>query len=242
MLLNMPFYVPLQYKEWTGVIQVHNAFALDALPCILKQNFFEQDLLIDVEQRIGNKKNIIDIGACIGNHSLFFAGPLKSAHVFCIEPLPILINMMSGTFLHNQLQNISIIPVAAGNKTTNCKISNYNPQNPSSIICQEDVNGNIKMDKIDNLIKDSIHIDCIKIDASEATFIALEGCEKIIDRCKPTIYINKQKNYIINGQIINFLSRKLYLEVNRFGIKDVNEQVCFIPIEELDNDKENRKD
>ena len=49
-------------------------------------NFYEYKLLSFLQKNFNNQKNILDIGANIGNHSLFFAKYFNCNKIFSFEP------------------------------------------------------------------------------------------------------------------------------------------------------------
>ena len=60
-------------------------------------NFYEHELLTFLKKNCNNQKNIIDIGANIGNHSLFFAKYINCNKIFSFEPFATNIEL----FKHN---------------------------------------------------------------------------------------------------------------------------------------------
>ena len=50
------------------------------------KNFYEASFLSFLRTNFNNQKNIIDIGANIGNHSLFFAKYMNCNKIFSFEP------------------------------------------------------------------------------------------------------------------------------------------------------------
>lgn len=50
------------------------------------KTFYEKGLLDFIKENFPVQKNIVDIGANIGNHSLFFSTYMKCNHIYAFEP------------------------------------------------------------------------------------------------------------------------------------------------------------
>ena len=221
-LLNHPFYVKITYKDWDGVIQVPSVVEFGAQPQIFIGQFFELDLLMDIEGRLGFGKTFIDIGACMGNHSLFFAGPLKAKRVYAFEPVPLQVNLMEGTFLRNNITNVEILPYAAGDEDTNAEIMKLDPTHLGGSEIVHNPDGDIKMVRVDDALKNIDELHCIKIDAESSTGIAFRGCERLIERFKPIIYIEESPYESVQSTVDETAEELKYTRKDMFGIKGTN--------------------
>lgn len=54
----------------------------------MNNNFYEYNLLTFLREKFNNQKNILDICANIGNHSLFFAKYFNCNQIYSFEPIP----------------------------------------------------------------------------------------------------------------------------------------------------------
>ena len=79
--------VIIHYNNEDTVIYVHSDHT-DHIGNMIKyyNNFYEYELLSFLKTNFNNQKNIIDIGANIGNHSLFFAKYINCNKIFSFEP------------------------------------------------------------------------------------------------------------------------------------------------------------
>lgn len=78
--------VTSQYLNDSTPIHVHGGFESVSNWIIQHNNFYEIEFLDFIRQNFYEQRGIIDIGANIGNHSLFFSKFLKNDIVHCFEP------------------------------------------------------------------------------------------------------------------------------------------------------------
>ena len=78
------------------------------------RSFYENDLLERIDLLTGNRASvIIDVGANIGNHAIFFSKVL-GARVVCFEPNPIAVKLLrSNLELNGVTEQVTIMQVAA---------------------------------------------------------------------------------------------------------------------------------
>lgn len=77
---------------------------------------YEINLILDILKKyLPKNSNMIDIGANIGNHSVFFGPHFKK--VYCFEPNPILFKILQGNIMLNSLdQKTELINYGLGEK------------------------------------------------------------------------------------------------------------------------------
>ncbi|MFD0857927.1 FkbM family methyltransferase [Roseovarius aquimarinus] len=68
--------------------------------------FFEAEELAVLRNYIKNDAHIIDIGANVGNHALFFAMRMKAARIVVIEPNPLAVAPLMANVLVNRLSDV----------------------------------------------------------------------------------------------------------------------------------------
>ncbi len=159
------------------------------------KTFFEIELLNFLEHNFNEQTNIIDIGANIGNHSVFFSKFLKYKKIYAFEPYEKNIMVLKKN-LENT--NSTIYEVALSNKKGlmplyNSDASNYGgfslhcypPETygNSSFLVQE----NIEVTTLDTFNFSDISL--IKIDVENHENEVLEGAMKTINTNKPIIIL-----------------------------------------------------
>ena len=136
---------------------------------------------------------ILDIGANIGNHSLFFAKFLNCEMVYSFEPFPRNVSVLKQNLL-NFTQKSKIYEIALSDKEGTMPLYNsqagnfggfslHNYSNGASFM----VNPSINVITLDSLNLNNISM--IKIDVENHENEVLEGAKQTILRNKPIIFI-----------------------------------------------------
>ena len=201
-------------------------FSFDDIGLIINlEGRYENEILTLIEKLIKETfsdskfKTALDIGANIGNHSLFFSQYFSSVYAF--EPNPVTYELLkiNSTYV-SKIKNIIPYCYGLSDKTKNVTLK-VNPNNigNSKIVFEDNLRVNysnqitIKVEKADNLsfLKDS-NIGLIKIDVEGHEFFVLKGAEEIIRNNKPIIIFEQLAEEIFNGtsKSISFLSRIEY--------------------------------
>jgi len=185
---------------------------------------FEKD---EYELNIYDLKNkvVLDIGANIGNHALFFAEYFK--HVFAFEPNPIAHKLLEINAISR-----NITPLNYGLSNKNCKMAfrvNASNIGGSKILeNNSDVSDGKVIDvdvrRLDDLIElADVNISLIKIDVEGHELSVLKGAKGIIEKDEPIILFEQGIDEISDGSsaVIDFVRshgyRLLAIE-NRFYI------------------------
>lgn len=165
-----------------------------------------------------HKETALDIGANIGNHSVFFSNFFKSVHSF--EPNPITYDVLSINSKYTApKKNITPHNIGLSDRDTKLPfIINPNNIGGSKIISletnsknYEKINIKVKRaDEIKNLLKENISL--IKIDIEGHEINALKGAEEIIKLNKPVILFEQGAEDIIDSssEVIEYLSKLNY--------------------------------
>ena len=162
-------------------------------------------------------KNFVDIGANIGNHSVYFSKFV--CNVYAFEPSSKAFELLK---INTKKNNIKLYQVGISNKNCTSLLaeSKFN-LGGSNIIKKIKKNHTftekIKLIKLDNY-KNFINkkIDLIKIDTEGHELNVLKGTEKIIDKNLPIIILEQNAYDVKKNQskVINFLAKKNYVFYN----------------------------
>lgn len=160
------------------------------------QKYFEQDILDDIAPFIPDNAVMLDIGANIGNHSLYFAIERNAKKIYAFEPIPETFNILKKNVEINNLENIiTPLNIALSNCNTNADIKNFNIRFMGAAQINENIKGNIDVKAVDNLDIEE-NIDFIKIDVEGYELKVLEGAINTIEKYKPVIFIELLNNEI----------------------------------------------
>lgn len=173
--------------------------------CIVLDGLFEEELLHCLFEKVFSKENlthfkqqaVIDGGANIGNHALFFSRYFKE--VIAIEPNPTALKLLDTNIFLNKAKNIRVIPIGLSNNATvlpflecprSLGASGFNvakptfevkvPLQPQSLCVEK---GDILLEKNQS----TTPIGLIKLDIEGYELNALEGLEKTIKTHQPII-------------------------------------------------------
>ena len=173
-----------------------------------------------------NKDNIaIDIGANIGNHSLYFSKYFKSVHSF--EPNPNTFKLLK---INSELvDNIRIYNKGISNINTAAYLSVNETNNGNSFVANEKTNDTVEilLSPLDMSLEDSTQIDLIKIDVEGHEVNVIDGSQMLIRKNMPVILFEQHENDFVKGESL------VISQLKSFGYKDFaviknNSHICTI--------------
>jgi len=148
-----------------------------------------------------NTKNIIDIGANFGYHTVFFS-PLCTENVFAFEPQLQNFNLLKDNVELNNIQNVVLSNYACGDTNCEVKLPAYDD---TVYVNMGDITPNIldnaklytttKSIRLDDQIFNS-NIDLIKIDVQGWEIKVLEGAKNLIKTHKPALIIEFEEKQL----------------------------------------------
>lgn len=147
---------------------------------------YELDLLRDIKLRLKPNSAVIDIGANIGNHTLFFAAACK-AKVYSFEPNPELCTALRQSIALNNLDgNVKLHQVGIGAEEGEGNLVVIDPRNIGRSKMQS--GRGIAISRIDSF-SFAEKITLVKVDVEGMELDVLRGAEATILRDKPLIYV-----------------------------------------------------
>lgn len=179
-----------------------------------KKTFYEDELLTWLTTINLMPGAIIDCGANIGNHSVYFSKVLNR-DVVAFEPNAIAYKILVKNIALNNLQNISAYELALGSEAGfGVSIQNTTNNLGASKILLDNT-GDINIVALDSATTDIDKISMLKIDVEGFELNVLRGARKIIATQKPLILI-EIFNYDAYINIINELGLE-YKPIIGFG-------------------------
>jgi FkbM family methyltransferase len=161
---------------------------------VSENDFFERDILEELKKYIPQNAVILDIGANIGNHSIFWAGVMNASKIHCFEPVQNTYSMLLKNIELNELQHI-VIPhnIGLGRVSSTAQISVQYPGNlgATSIKATTDVQSKfgMKIEALDDIDLGLDRIDFVKIDVEGFELETLAGMRKTIEKYRPTVFV-----------------------------------------------------
>lgn len=183
-------------------------FVFDDLQDIIQSSlyhgvFWEEAELDKIAKYIKPGSVILDIGANIGNHAIYFDKFVSPKTVYVFEPLSRAITMMlqNVALTYSHSINLEYIGLALSDKDgyvipyNTCE-HNMGATDFREILPEEDIDiSNVGVRTItgDSIFRD-LKVDFIKIDVEGMEFKVLAGLAETITKNKPIIFIEVNKN------------------------------------------------
>ncbi len=171
--------------------------------------FFLRDTMLQLRQEAGESPvNFFDVGANIGQHSLFMSLHADQVHSF--EPYKAVSEKLKRHIELNKIDNITLHPVALGNKTE--QLDFFAPTGRNQGIGSFDADtvskGNVNLGKLELLRGDDYlqqrqlqELALLKIDVEGFEKNVLEGLRGTLDHARPVIVVE-----VTYGNALSFLS------------------------------------
>lgn len=157
------------------------------------RQFYEAKLLSTVQDLglIGPETTVCDIGANIGNASVFFGKVLGAKRVLAFEPLPQAYTTLCCNLDLNGLTDALAYNCMVGPTSGRGNLGRFNPRNLGATSFVAAKAGPIPMVALDDLIEaeEMQGLGFIKIDVEGMHMDVLSGAKKVIKTFKPAIWI-----------------------------------------------------
>ncbi|RCW83350.1 FkbM family methyltransferase [Paracoccus lutimaris] len=199
-----------------------------------KSNFYERDDLDVIARYFPRDGVFADIGANVGNHSVFAGMIMGASKIIPFEPNPIAQEIFVANMILNRMidrVDFSFFTYGLSDKMDEGLAMRWNPNNLGGgrIVRSDSAVGNVVVIRGDDAFKD-LHVDFLKIDVEGLELEVLDGLRETITRLRPTIFIE-----IDNRNADAFLK---WVEANGYRIAErirhyaVNENFLIIPQEQ----------
>ncbi len=175
-LLDLRLMIELKKKDFS-VSKIKNKFLLNLNNIKFLVNNLSE-LYVILENFVENQydwldakdKKVVDIGANIGDTSVYFSKVKKAKEVIAFEPYPYSYNTAKKNIILNKLKNVVILNQAVGNKKTNIRIKKSFVNTAGSDLKSFDRGKKVKIVTLKDIVKKyKIENGILKMDC--------EGCE-----------------------------------------------------------------
>lgn len=180
-----------------SILQIKNArfylpnFPVDCIQriMVLTQNYWDTAALDIINKYLPDEAVILDIGANIGSHSVYWSLERNAKKIYSFEPLDYTFEILKRNIELNKLENrVEIFNYGLYNIDSKAKVSNFNLGNVGNTSFSPNNNGNFELKKLDS-IDIPEKIDLMKIDVEGAEVEVLIGATNTIRKNKPVIVI-----------------------------------------------------
>jgi FkbM family methyltransferase len=165
--------------------------------CLLSNSaFYELDILQSIDKILTRDSIVIDIGANIGNHTVYWGKITNVKRIYSFEPVKSTFNILSRNIEINNLnQKVMIYNVGLSDRTSRGTVVYYLLDNIGGTPVHKSDDGDIKLERIDNIkeINDEAAIDFVKIDVEGGEKDVLNGGVEFFNKYKPMVFIESVK-------------------------------------------------
>lgn len=151
--------------------------------------FFERNELGNLQRYIRKGDVCLDIGANIGNHSIYYAKICHASKIFAFEPVQSTFSTLQKNIELNHLENcIEACDFGLSDRTKSASIVHFDEQNIGSTKLAENNDGDLKLASLDD-IKFSCNIDFVKIDVEGMEYDLLRGAKQFFSQQRPVVFV-----------------------------------------------------
>jgi FkbM family methyltransferase len=151
--------------------------------------FFEAMELEELRKVVKPGAHVVDVGANTGNHTVFFAGPMKAASVVPFEPLPAAADALRASVARNRLANVDLSCLGTGvsDREGRARLVFSGRGGLGATSLEPDPSGEVVVATLDSMV--SGRVDLLKIDVEGMEMSVLAGSRDLIRRSMPLIFI-----------------------------------------------------
>ena len=157
--------------------------------------FYEHEMLFDIRSKVKPGSAFIDVGAHVGNHTVFFGLMCRAGRVYSFEPVPFLAQLLRENVRLNNLEDVvTVYEVACGEAEGRGALLLLGvPGNWGLSRVREQEDGPISVVSLDQVIREEraklARIDVLKVDVEGSEFEVLKGAKEILAEFHPICYI-----------------------------------------------------
>lgn len=197
--------------------------------CIVDNDrYFEEDILIALDKYINNDFVILDIGANIGNHSLYWSKKRNVSRIYSFEPIRDTFAILKKNIeLNDLIGTVRPMNIGLSDEKTMGKIKVFRYSDVGGTSIKKDISGSIQLECLDNIEIKENRVDFVKIDVEGHELNLLNGAKQTLQKHKPYIFIESfPANYKeVNKILINwgYILKKTFADHNYLYVhKDRN--------------------
>jgi FkbM family methyltransferase len=153
---------------------------------VVTGDFYEMDILEQLNSILPEQAVIFDLGANIGNHSLYWAKKRNAKKVYAFEPVLETFKILEKNIQLNHGENvIAAYNVALSDRQENLTIKSFSQQNIGGTSLKKSISGNIQAIDLDHFQFPEKNIDLVKIDVEGFECNVLKGATAFLRNYAP---------------------------------------------------------
>jgi FkbM family methyltransferase len=179
---------------------------------------------------------VFDVGANVGNHTLFFAQHAK--HVYAFEPFPALATRLKNQLAHNAITHVTLMPYGLGaqNEERTFFAPQAHNQGMGSFTGQyasaHTEKSSLPLRNGDSVVRELNlpHLDLVKIDVEGMELEVLKGLQETIAKLRPILFVEFSAAQVSDTQDVRSILPDGYAWYTVRGYRSVyvffNERGC----------------
>jgi FkbM family methyltransferase len=192
---------------------------------ILKSGTFYEIRLLEAlraKAGIASGSIIYDVGANIGNHSVYFAKTFRPAYLVSIEPQQSALKILKENIALNGIENADVINCMLGSQNGTGAMASFGSANLGGTSFREDAGGGVPMRRLDDVIAEQTggEVDFVKIDVEGMHVEVLTGAEAMLREARPVIWIELRDFKDEHTAAQEILGRYGYRQTMKLGPHD----------------------
>jgi FkbM family methyltransferase len=186
--------------------------------CLSDGRFFEIGELEFIADNVRPQSVILEVGANVGNHAIFYEKFMDPGKIILIEPNTEAIRLLKKNLELNNCTKMdtSLLGIGAGKERGRFLIRDVQMNNLGAAYLEANPCGDIEVAPLDELIHEKI--DFIKIDVENMEMDLLEGAQGIVAAYRPHIFIEVMNKNISDFELflqkIDYRIKKKFVYVN----------------------------
>lgn len=174
------------------------------------RQFFEEGQIDIACHYLPKKAVIIDIGANIGNHTMYWASKCDPCRIYAFEPVPETFEILKRNIAINCFVNVKIFNMGLSDEPSHAEIDSFFPENIGATVIKKSEKGTLQVEKLDNIKIEENRVDFIKIDVEGHELLVLKGAIETLKKYKPVIFIEMfEPNFEAGNKILIDLGYEL---------------------------------
>jgi FkbM family methyltransferase len=191
-------------------------------------DFYEAELLADVRSRLFFPECAVDVGAHVGNHTLYFSMVL-GIKTIAFEPNAVTFELLEANVRENGVESMCRLRHAAiGASAGRVRAIASSERNSGMARVESDAAGDVPLLYLDAELQNDVRIDVIKIDVEGWELDVLRGAARVIETHRPLIYV--EASDATYPEVKAFLTEHRYVCWRRFNATPT---FLFMPHERL---------
>ncbi len=180
--------------------------------------YYERAELDQLKSDLGERRTIVDIGANIGNHAVYFSRHFNSDRIVLVEPYEPAINHLLANLALNYSQafQLGFLGKAVGAHTGSASIIAPTAFNIGLTSVDSSTPGKVEVLTGDAVVQD-LPVDLIKIDVEGMEIDVLSGLSATLSRQRPALYI----------EVSDSNREAFFGTMQRFGYKVLRDQRAY---------------